>query len=119
MARRDMFTLLTGAGEEAIARLAGAPGADRLLAVAASLRLRVDELQQRMRALDELEARVSELERRVSATAPGGRALAAESATSGTTDPAEALAEVRAAEAADPTRPEAGSDAAAGGASPG
>ena len=62
---KDLLTRLADRGEEAIQRLGEAPGADRLLGVAQSLRDRLDELQRRMRGLDELERRVAELERRV------------------------------------------------------
>jgi hypothetical protein len=62
---RDLLTRLADRGEEAIQRLSDAPGADRLLGVAQSLRDRLDEMQRRVRGLDELERRVAELERRV------------------------------------------------------
>jgi hypothetical protein len=62
---KDLLTRLADRGEEAISRLADAPGADRLLGVAQSLRDRLDEMQRRLRGLDELERRVAELERRV------------------------------------------------------
>jgi hypothetical protein len=73
---KDLLTRLADRGEEAIQRLADAPGADRLLGVAQSLRDRMDEMQRRVRGLDELERRVAELERRVDE-------LAAPSAASG------------------------------------
>jgi hypothetical protein len=62
---RDLLTRLADRGEEAIQRLSDAPGADRLLGVAQSLRDRMDEMQRRVRGLDELERRLAELERRV------------------------------------------------------
>jgi hypothetical protein len=62
---KDLLTRLADRGEEAIQRLSDAPGADRLLGVAQSLRDRMDEVQRRVRGLDELERRVAELERRV------------------------------------------------------
>jgi hypothetical protein len=62
---KDLLTRLADRGEEAIQRLSDAPGADRLLGVAQSLRDRMDEMQRRVRGLDELERRVAELERRV------------------------------------------------------
>jgi len=66
----DIFTKLADAGEEAIAKLTEAPGADRMLGTVTSMRDRVDEIQRRLRGLDELERRVAELERRVDAVAP-------------------------------------------------
>ena len=62
---KDLLTRLADRGEEAIQRLADAPGADRLLGVAQSLRDRMDEMQRHVRGIDELERRVAELERRV------------------------------------------------------
>jgi predicted nuclease with TOPRIM domain len=63
--QRDLLSMLADRGEEAIQRLAEAPGADRLLGVAQSMRERLDEMQKRMRGIDQLERRVAELERKV------------------------------------------------------
>ena len=68
---RDLLSMLADRGEEAISKLADTPGADRLLGVAQSLRERVDELQKRMRGIDQLEARVAALRER----APGEPSL--------------------------------------------
>ena len=91
MARKDLLTRLADAGEEAIGRLADAPGADRLVGAMNSLRERVDELQKRVRGIDALEARVAELERRLDELAPAqrpprspARATGASGATGGT-----------------------------------
>ncbi len=65
MARKDLLTRLADAGEEAITRLGGASGADRFVGVANSMRERIDELQKKVRGLDELERRVAALERRL------------------------------------------------------
>lgn len=56
---------LADAGEEAIQRIGGAPGGDKLAAMLTSVRDRLDELQRRVRGLESLEKRVSALERRV------------------------------------------------------
>ena len=64
---KDLLTMLADRGEEAIQRLADAPGADRLLSAAQALRDRVDEIQKRVRGIDALEKRVAELEQRVEA----------------------------------------------------
>jgi uncharacterized protein involved in exopolysaccharide biosynthesis len=64
---KDLLTMLADRGEEAIQRLADAPGADRLLNAAQALRDRVDEMQKRVRGIDALEKRVAELEKRVEA----------------------------------------------------
>ncbi|MGE5690660.1 MAG: hypothetical protein ACM33B_08885 [Pseudomonadota bacterium] len=68
--RKDILTRLADAGEEAIARFTDAPGADRMLGAVTSMRDRMDELQRRVRGIDELERRVAELERRLDALAP-------------------------------------------------
>lgn len=79
-AQKDLLSRLADAGEEAMHRLSEAPGADRLLGVANSLRERVDELQRRMRNVEGLEHRLEVLERRVdelSASGTTGRRRAA------------------------------------------
>ena len=78
MARRDVLSRLADAGEEAITRLAGTPGADRLLAPMNAMRDRIDELQRRVRGFDDLERRVEALERRLDAASAtsGAPALA-------------------------------------------
>ena len=65
--RKDILTRLADAGEDAIARLADTPGADRMLGAMTSMRDRMDEMQRRIRGIDELEQRVAELERRLDA----------------------------------------------------
>jgi hypothetical protein len=62
---RDLLTMLADRGEEAISKLADTPGADRLLGVAQSLRERLDEMQKKVRGIDQLETRVAALERRL------------------------------------------------------
>jgi uncharacterized protein involved in exopolysaccharide biosynthesis len=64
---KDLLTMLADRGEEAIQRLADAPGADRVLGAAQALRDRLDEMQKRVRGIDALEKRVAELEQRVEA----------------------------------------------------
>ena len=67
---KNILTRLADAGEDAIARLSDAPGADRMLGAVNTMRDRTDELQRRLRGVDELEKRVAELERRLDALAP-------------------------------------------------
>src|ERR671930_1782850 len=64
---KDLLSMLADRGEEAIQRLADAPGADRVLGAAQALRDRLDEMQKRVRGIDALERRVAELEKRVDA----------------------------------------------------
>jgi len=75
----DIITRLADAGEEAIAKLTDAPGADRMLGAVTSMRDRMDEIQKRLRGLDELEQRVNELERRLDTVAPAKTTGAARS----------------------------------------
>jgi outer membrane murein-binding lipoprotein Lpp len=80
VARRDLLSKLADAGEEAIGKLADAPGADRLAGVATSMRERVDDLQKKVRGIEALEARIAVLERRLDAMEskkPGARKPAA------------------------------------------
>jgi hypothetical protein len=81
---KDLFTRLTEAGEEAIHKIADMPGAAKLTEAVNTLRTRVDELQKRVRGLDELEERIVKLERRVdelSAAKPAPRRRTARAAT--------------------------------------
>lgn len=61
----DVITRLAGKGEEAIKRLADLPGGQRALEAYNDLKLRVDELQRRVRGVDELEKRVAKLEKEI------------------------------------------------------
>lgn len=75
---KDLLTRLADAGEEAIARLAKAPGGEQLTQFAHTMRERTDELQRKVRGLEDLEKRVVELEKRVDALSkPKARARAA------------------------------------------
>jgi hypothetical protein len=56
---------LADVGEEAIQRIGSAPGADRVLGTLNTVRDRVDDLQKRMRGLEELEKRLRAAERRL------------------------------------------------------
>ena len=73
MVRKDLLSRLADAGEEAIGKLAETPGADRVVGAMTSMRDRLDELQKRVRGLDELERRVDALERRVEELSPGSK----------------------------------------------
>jgi len=64
--QKDLLTRLADAGEHAIKSISDAPGADRFLGAANALKERLDELQKRVRGLENLEQRLAELERKVS-----------------------------------------------------
>jgi hypothetical protein len=64
--RQDLLGRLADLSEEAIQRLAEAPGADRVLHALKSLGDRVDDLQRRTKGFEEIEKRLSALEKKVS-----------------------------------------------------
>jgi uncharacterized protein involved in exopolysaccharide biosynthesis len=63
--RNDLLGKLAELSEEAMQRLQDAPGGDRVIGTMNAMRDRVDELQKRVRGLDELERRLTALERKV------------------------------------------------------
>ncbi|MGH3009167.1 MAG: hypothetical protein ACRDLM_07160 [Gaiellaceae bacterium] len=63
---KDLLGRLADLSEEAIQRLSDAPGADRVLQALKGLGDRVDELQRRTKGFEELEQRLSALEKKVS-----------------------------------------------------
>jgi hypothetical protein len=63
--QKNIVERLTGAGEDAIQRIGGAPGADKVLAAFGSLPKRVDELQRSVRGLEKLEKRLGTIEKRL------------------------------------------------------
>jgi DNA repair exonuclease SbcCD ATPase subunit len=62
---KDLVGRLADLSEEAIQRRADAPGAERALQTLKGLGDRVNELQRRTRGFEELEQRLSALEKRV------------------------------------------------------
>ena len=82
----DLIGKLADRGEEVVGRISDFPSAQRLVDAAAGLKSRADEIQRRLRGLDELEKRVAALEKKVdrlskhgarSARPPSGRRLRA------------------------------------------
>jgi uncharacterized small protein (DUF1192 family) len=63
----DVITRLAGKGEEAIKRLADLPGGQRALEAFNELKVRVDDLSRKVRGVDELEQRVTKLEKELAA----------------------------------------------------
>jgi hypothetical protein len=72
--RTDLLGKLADLSEDAIQRLSDAPGADRALGALNNLRDRMDELQKRVRGLEDLEKRLTALERKVDKLSKGGSA---------------------------------------------
>jgi polyhydroxyalkanoate synthesis regulator phasin len=64
-AQKDLLSRLADAGEEAMQRLAKAPGGENVVKALNTSRERIDELQKKVRGLDELEKRVAALEKRI------------------------------------------------------
>jgi hypothetical protein len=63
--KQDMFGRLADISEGAIQRLSDAPGAERALQALKGLGDRVDELQRRTRGFEEIEKRLTTLEKKV------------------------------------------------------
>jgi hypothetical protein len=70
--RQDLLGRLADLSEEAIQRLADAPGADRVLHALKSLGDRMDELQRRTRGFEELDRRLRTLEKKVDSLSKSG-----------------------------------------------
>ena len=64
---KDILARVQDLGEEALHKLAEAPGGARLLEMANQSRTRLDEMQKKLRGLDVLEERVDALEKRLDA----------------------------------------------------
>ena len=75
--QRDLLTRLADAGEDAIHRLSDLPGGNRFVDAANTMRARVDELQKKVRGIDDLERRVAVLEEQVAALSKPAKPRAA------------------------------------------
>jgi hypothetical protein len=83
---KDFVGRLADAGEEALQKLAELPGGNRLLNGLNDLRTRVDELGKKVRGMDELEKRVTRLEKQLEELKPP-RSPAARSRTKRSASP--------------------------------
>ena len=63
--QKNLVTRLADVGEEAIQRLGGAPGGDKLVGAVNNLRTRMDDTQKRLRGLDEIKERLDAFEERL------------------------------------------------------
>jgi hypothetical protein len=63
--QKDLLTRLADVGEEAFSRVAGSQTTTRVVDSITGLRERMDDLQRKMRGLDELEQRVAKLETQI------------------------------------------------------
>ena len=71
--KQDLLGRLADMSEEAIQRLSEAPGADRALQALKGLGDKVDELQRRTRGFEEIEKRLTALEKKVDSMAKPSR----------------------------------------------
>jgi TolA-binding protein len=63
--QKNLVERLADVGEEAMQRISNAPGGDRVVGALNTMRDRVDDLQKRMRGLEQLEKRLASVERRL------------------------------------------------------
>jgi hypothetical protein len=63
--QKNLVTRLADVGEDAIQRLGGAPGGDKLVSAVNTLRTRTDEMQKRLRGMDEIQRRLDAVEKRL------------------------------------------------------
>jgi hypothetical protein len=63
--QKDFLTRLADAGEDAINRISDLPGGTKFADAAHAMRERMDELQKKVRGIDDLERRVAALEAQV------------------------------------------------------
>ena len=61
----DLIGKLADRGEDVVGKISDFPSAQRVVDAAAGLKARADEIQRRLRGLDELEKRVAALEKKV------------------------------------------------------
>jgi len=67
--QKDLLTRFQDLGAEALHKLADVPGGSKFVELANDTKTRLDEMQKKLRGLDELEKRVAKLEKQVAATA--------------------------------------------------
>jgi hypothetical protein len=63
--QKNLVERLADVGEDAVQRISGAPGADRLLGSVNTVRERLDDMQRRLRGLEGMEKRLASVERRL------------------------------------------------------
>lgn len=67
--QNDIVARFTELGHEALNRLSDMPGGSKFVDMMNESKTRLDEMQKKLRGLDELEKRVAKLEKQVAATA--------------------------------------------------
>jgi hypothetical protein len=66
--QKDILSRVQDIGAEALHRLQEVPGGSKLVEMANESRSRLDEMQKKLRGLDELEKRVAKLEKQLAST---------------------------------------------------
>jgi hypothetical protein len=66
--QNDILSRFTELGHEALNRLSDIPGGSKFVDMMNESKTRLDEMQKKLRGLDELEKRVAKLEKQVAAT---------------------------------------------------
>ena len=75
--QKDLLARMADLGADALQRLGEVPGGSKLLDMANETRSRLDEMQKKLRGLDELEKRVAKLERELAKQSTTARKPAA------------------------------------------
>lgn len=82
--QKDVITRLAEQGEEAFQRIAEVLGGVRFVEAMNSMRERLDDMSKKIRSLDPLEKRVTELERRLDALSKPARSTGVRKSTTRT-----------------------------------
>jgi predicted phage gp36 major capsid-like protein len=75
--QKDLLSRFSDLGSEALQRLQDVPGGSRVVELANESKTRLDEMQKKLRGLDELEKRVAKLEKQLAAQSKPARKTAA------------------------------------------
>ncbi len=81
--QNDILTRFTDLGHEALNKLSDVPGGSKLVDMMNETKTRLDEMQKKLRGLDELEKRVAKLEKQVAAHGEAGAEAEARRAQAG------------------------------------
>jgi hypothetical protein len=79
--QKDILARVQDLGTEALHKLADVPGGSRLVEMANETKSRLDEMQKKLRGLDELEKRVAKLEKELAAESKPASTRARKSTT--------------------------------------
>jgi TolA-binding protein len=84
-AQKDLLGRLADASEDALQRIATAPGADKFMGAIAGMRDQMDQLSRRVRGMEDLERRLRDLERKVEDLSSERRSTSSTSGSSSAT----------------------------------